>query len=300
MHSFGTSTQHILLGAWDITPEQGISLRWVGHEGNALRFAYRRQVRAGLDVFTVFNTEPKARDRFVFKVLRSFTPNLWGGSGASGRTSVPVAKVTAPPPAVVSPAATREAAPRSTDVHLPAPHFTPTLSIPVMAVQPERTSTPPAVEQPEVPSKTGPSAALPERTLRMVPVAFTGDVLEGEDIAVVVDGSRVRFDGGTPYLQGEAVMIPLEALARAGKFTYRYDAASQKLDVREGMLVLVLGSRTAIVQGERRRLMGPAEICNGVLAVPMDFAALTLSGSVRWDPSRRTVMIIVDRQARRD
>jgi hypothetical protein len=74
--SFGVTAQSILSLSWEISPEQALSARWVRADeqagGRSTRIAYRRQVRRGIDIFAVFNTDVFSPDRFSVKLVRTF------------------------------------------------------------------------------------------------------------------------------------------------------------------------------------------------------------------------------------
>jgi hypothetical protein len=74
--SFGVSRQSILSLSWEMSAEQAVSLRQVqtsGEDGGqSYRLAYRRQVRKGMDIFAVLNTDPFSPNRFTVKVVRTF------------------------------------------------------------------------------------------------------------------------------------------------------------------------------------------------------------------------------------
>ena len=70
-NSFGVTMQHIVSLAWEVSREQSLSFRWVQTEGANVRVAYRRQVRNGLDVFAVLDTNPDSPTRFTLKLVRA-------------------------------------------------------------------------------------------------------------------------------------------------------------------------------------------------------------------------------------
>lgn len=63
LESFGTFRQTVLTTGWDVSARDSIAARYIAATaGDATRFAYRRQVRSGIDVFAVydrFDTGPK-------------------------------------------------------------------------------------------------------------------------------------------------------------------------------------------------------------------------------------------------
>ncbi len=118
------------------------------------------------------------------------------------------------------------------------------------------------------------------------------------DIGVMIDDRNVSFGTVKPYMRGSIPMIPLRAFAQAGEFDYTYDPGSQVIRARHGGIRLAVGSRIAIVNGERRRLDSSAELRNGSLFVPMQFAAMAVGGSAYWDAPTRTVVITTHESVR--
>jgi hypothetical protein len=113
----------------------------------------------------------------------------------------------------------------------------------------------------------------------------------GRHIAILLDNRNVPLGPTKPYLRDNVVMVPLEALARAGRFDYRYDASRQMIVARGGSLRLGVGSRVAMLRGERRLLPAAAEIRNGEVFVPMQFAGWAAGGTAYYDEVSRTVVI---------
>ena len=60
---------------------------------------------------------------------------------------------------------------------------------------------------------------------------------------------------------------------------------------RNGALRVGIGSRVAVLDGERRLLNAAPEVRDGALYVPMQFIGLMTGGSVSWDSSSRTLLL---------
>lgn len=72
LKSFGSFRQSILSGTWELTPEQSLSGRYVRADGaTSVRLAYARRVRAGTDVFLVYDREAGADPRLSLKLAWS-------------------------------------------------------------------------------------------------------------------------------------------------------------------------------------------------------------------------------------
>lgn len=113
----------------------------------------------------------------------------------------------------------------------------------------------------------------------------------GRHIAILLDNRNVALGAAKPYLRDNVVMVPMEAIARAGRFDYRYDAYRQVVVARGGSLRLAIGSRVAVLRGERRLLPAAAEIHGGEVFVPMQYAGWAAGGSAYYDAASRTVVI---------
>jgi hypothetical protein len=75
--SFGVFRQSIVLGSWEITPEDSLGARYIRFESddrreNFIRVAYGRRVRKGLDIFFVYNNEPTIDDQYSIKFVFTF------------------------------------------------------------------------------------------------------------------------------------------------------------------------------------------------------------------------------------
>lgn len=73
LDSFGAFDQTVVSAGWDITSEDGVATRYILADGQTfLRFAYRRQVRKGLDIFAVYDREPGSATKLSFKLVWTF------------------------------------------------------------------------------------------------------------------------------------------------------------------------------------------------------------------------------------
>jgi hypothetical protein len=120
----------------------------------------------------------------------------------------------------------------------------------------------------------------------------------GGHIAVLLNNRNVPLGAAKPYLRDNVVMVPMEAIARAGGFDYRYDAYRRVVVARGGSLRLGIGSRVAMLGEERRLLPAAAEIRDGEVFVPMPFAGWAAGGVSYYDGASRTVVINTERDYR--
>jgi hypothetical protein len=111
-----------------------------------------------------------------------------------------------------------------------------------------------------------------------------------------VDDREVKFSSSVkPFRKGDVAFIPLEQFAKATGYQYDYDTSTKVIKSRKSKLTLAVGSRVAMVNGNRKLLEGKAEARNGVIFVPSEFLGLALNGSVDWDSGSNTVIVTTHR-----
>jgi hypothetical protein len=71
--SFGIYDQVILVGSWDITPQNSLAGRYIYADGEDIyRLAYSYRPRQGLDIFAVYDTNTIEDYEFSVKVVKIF------------------------------------------------------------------------------------------------------------------------------------------------------------------------------------------------------------------------------------
>jgi hypothetical protein len=125
----------------------------------------------------------------------------------------------------------------------------------------------------------------------VIPTQGDGAVGSGEDIGMLIDDRDVSFGSAKPFMRGSQVLVPLDTVSRAANFDYRYNAQQRTIRARNNTLRLGLGSRIAVLNGQRSRLPAAAEIRNGTLYVPLQFIGLATGGSTNWDSGSRTIVL---------
>lgn len=113
-----------------------------------------------------------------------------------------------------------------------------------------------------------------------------------DHVRVKVNDERVRFNtNNRPYIRDGAVFVPLAVMGNAANFDFRYDSPSRTIYARNDEVKVLLGSKTALVNGRRRSLPTAAEQRNGVTFVPLQFIAWAADGTVGYDEASGTVNI---------
>jgi len=115
------------------------------------------------------------------------------------------------------------------------------------------------------------------------------------DIGLLVNDREVRFGSAKPFSRNDIILIPIETVAKSEGFDYRYEPTEKAIYSLGGKLRLAIGSKVALINGERKLLPSAAEIKNGVIYVPMQFVGWATKGSASYDPGSKTVIITTER-----
>jgi len=102
---------------------------------------------------------------------------------------------------------------------------------------------------------------------------------------IVLDGAELWSDVA-PFETGGRTMVPLRVVGESLFATVGWDPAAKKVTVvQDGKtVVLMLGSKQALVNGEARLLDAPATTRNGRVFVPLRFVSETLGCKVEYSP----------------
>ncbi len=112
------------------------------------------------------------------------------------------------------------------------------------------------------------------------------------------DDRDVRFGSAKPVLRNDTVLVPMREVARAANFEYTFDTDTKVLRIPSTRTRATVGSRIAIVNGERRRLDVAPEERNGTLYVPLQIVGIAVQGSVYYDKPSKTVVVTTQRRER--
>lgn len=115
---------------------------------------------------------------------------------------------------------------------------------------------------------------------------------QAQGVSVFVDGDRVGFDQA-PVIQDGRTLVPLRGVFEEMGATVVWDAGARRVLANHGatQVILPIGSRTAVVNGQTLMLDVPAQIFGGRTLVPLRFVAESLGAEVVWSPGTRTVTI---------
>lgn len=111
-------------------------------------------------------------------------------------------------------------------------------------------------------------------------------------IPVYVDGWRLPCDV-PPLLSQGRVLVPLRAIFQALGAEVEWDAQAKLVRARRGdrEIRLVIGEKSAVLNGKLISLDVPAQVVDGRTLVPIRFVSQALGASVEWRAGERAVYV---------
>lgn len=122
---------------------------------------------------------------------------------------------------------------------------------------------------------------------------------QAQDVQVTVDGRPVKFEGTEAQYRQGRVLVPLRGVFEEMGAEVRWNPSNRTVTAeRDGRVVrLVIGDRTASIDGAPVMMDVPAQVVMGSTMVPIRFLSESLGADVGWNSSQRLVSIITDPSA---
>ncbi|WP_339295837.1 stalk domain-containing protein [Paenibacillus sp. FSL W7-1279] len=105
----------------------------------------------------------------------------------------------------------------------------------------------------------------------------------GPKLAVLVDGRKVKFQGGDPTFENGRVQVPLRGIGEALKAEIGFSGKTVTYMKDGKSIALTLGSKEAIVNGKNVTMDTAAKAVKGRTYVPLRFVSENLGVPVNWD-----------------
>jgi len=117
-------------------------------------------------------------------------------------------------------------------------------------------------------------------------------VLAGSDINVYINNQWIKVSQ-KPIIENDRVIVPLRSIVENLGLGIEYDDPTKTVTIADKThtVTLVIGSSSALVDGQEVRLDAPARIVDGSTLVPLRFVGEALGLKVDWDNDNRKVMI---------
>ena len=112
------------------------------------------------------------------------------------------------------------------------------------------------------------------------------------DITIIIDGQVLETDVA-PFIEDGRTLVPMRAIFEGLGADVSWNETDKRVTGTKAGIVVILhiGDKTAIVNGQPMELDVAAKIYNSRTMVPGRFIAETLGAQVDWDASTRTVKI---------
>ena len=112
-------------------------------------------------------------------------------------------------------------------------------------------------------------------------------------IDVYINGSKVSFNAGAPYLQNGSVLVPFRAVFEKLGLNVLWDAKTGTVtgtgpDLK---IQLKIGSNRAMINGLTKKLAAAPLSSGGTTYVPLRFVGEATGGTVLWEPTAKSVRI---------
>ncbi|QPQ32422.1 copper amine oxidase N-terminal domain-containing protein [Lysinibacillus sp. JNUCC 51] len=128
--------------------------------------------------------------------------------------------------------------------------------------------------------------------LLVISFAFAPSTEAASAIKVEIDGDVIQFDQGAVAINGRT-LVPMRTIFEELESTVQWTAKTKTITANRGTkkITLVVGSKTATVNGQKITLDVPPQIINGRTLVPLRFISEALGAKVDWNNKTKTVSI---------
>lgn len=116
-------------------------------------------------------------------------------------------------------------------------------------------------------------------------------VVGAPKLAVIVNGKKVKFDGGDPVMENGRVQVPLRGVSEALGAEVGFQGKFVSYTKGDKSISLTLGSKVAKVDGKSVTMDTTAKAVKGRTYVPLRFVSENLGEKVSWDKAGNWVWI---------
>ena len=113
------------------------------------------------------------------------------------------------------------------------------------------------------------------------------------DSILTINGTKVEVE--TPYVIGEGVtLVPLRVISEAFGAEVEWNGETKEVTIVDGdnKVVVAIGSKTAVVNGEEKELEEAPELKNDVTMIPLRFISENLGATVDYDDATAAITVV--------
>lgn len=135
----------------------------------------------------------------------------------------------------------------------------------------------------------------------MVMSVFTTAHAAEKPVGVWIDGTEIKLGDSNPVVEKGTTLVPMRPLLEKLNVNINWNKKTQTVTgTKNGLaLSLTIGSTTATVNGEKKKLEVAPKTINNVTYVPVRFIGETIGYKVEWSPALRTITFVANTQAAR-
>lgn len=117
-------------------------------------------------------------------------------------------------------------------------------------------------------------------------------------VGVWIDGAEVKLGSSTPVVEKGTTLVPMRPLLESLDVDITWNKQTQTVTgSKNGLaLALTIGSTTATVNGEKKKLEVAPKTINNVTYVPVRFIGETIGYKVEWNPALRIITFVANKQ----
>ncbi|CAH1058457.1 TraB/GumN family protein [Paenibacillus pseudetheri] len=133
----------------------------------------------------------------------------------------------------------------------------------------------------------------------MVMSVFTTAHAAEKPVGVWIDGTEVKLGNSNPIVEKGTTLVPMRPLLEKLHVNMNWDKKTQTVTgAKNGLaLSLTIGSTTATVNGEKKKLEVAPKTINNVTYVPVRFIGETIGYKVEWSAAQRTITFVANNKA---
>ncbi|MEK4343630.1 TraB/GumN family protein [Paenibacillus sp. FSL P4-0184] len=133
----------------------------------------------------------------------------------------------------------------------------------------------------------------------MVMSVFTTAHAAEKPVGVWIDGTEVKLGNSNPVVEKGTTLVPMRPLLEKLNVNMNWNKKTQTVTgTKNGLaLSLTIGSTTATVNGEKKKLEVAPKTINNVTYVPVRFIGETIGYKVEWNAAQRTITFVANNEA---